>query len=115
MIKNDALTVVYDHLLHRNLGEAIIALEAFLAVHPHQINSDRLHAIRTDLQLMTDYWQHGFKDPQLDSLYNNLLRRMYMLYANIASNYNIRHTPYLSSMLFKVHASLRDWSPLAIK
>lgn len=115
MIRNEALNNVFHQLLTRDLGEAIVAMENYLAVHPHQINSDRLHAIRTDYQLMADYWRHGFRDPQLPTLYDNLLKRMYVLYANIASNYTIRHTPYLSAILFKSHVSVRDWSPSVIR
>lgn len=115
MIKSEALTRVLECLIARNLGEAIAAMDSFLAVHPHQINTDRLFAIRTDYQLMADYWRHGFKDPQLTQLYDNLLKRMYVLYANIASNYTVRHMPFLSSLFYKAHMTARDWSPQVIK
>ena len=58
------LKSVFDYLEARNLGAAIIGLENYLTIHPNQVNSDRLHAIRTDCQLMADYWKRGFKDPQ---------------------------------------------------
>ena len=115
MVRNEALDTVLDHLLNRNLGEAIVAMDNFLAVHPHQINTDRLFAIKTDYQLMADYWRRGFKDPQLPQLYENLLRRMYVLYANMASNYTVRHMPYLSSLFYKGHMTARDWSPQVVK
>lgn len=113
--QNDSLRQVYEWLLERNLGEAIVALDIFLSVHPHQINTDRLFAIKTDYQLMTEYWQRGFKDPQLPNLYDNLLRRMYVLYANIAINYTVRHSPYLSSLFLRARMSIRDWSPQVIR
>ena len=69
MDTHQSLKEVFSHLKTRNLSAAINELEAFLAVHPHQVNSDRLHALRTDYQLMADYWKRGFKDPQLPSLY----------------------------------------------
>ena len=34
MVRNEALDTVLDHLLNRNLGEAIVAMDNFLAVHP---------------------------------------------------------------------------------
>ena len=37
MIKSEALTRVLECLIARNLGEAIAAMDSFLAVHPHQI------------------------------------------------------------------------------
>ena len=76
MILHDGLNPVLEALKDRNLGEAISAMEIFLSVHPHQINSDRLHAIHTDFQVMSDYWRQGYKDPQIGLLYDNLLRRM---------------------------------------
>ena len=79
MVQSESLNQVFGYLKSRRLGEAIQTLEAFLSVHPHQINTDRLFAIRTDYQLMADYWRRGFKDPQLPSLYENLLQRMYVL------------------------------------
>jgi hypothetical protein len=115
MAKNQALLLIEDGLLTRNLGMAITATDNFLAVHPHQIDTDRLFAIKTDYRLMTDYWRRGFKDPQLGELYNTLLKRMYVLYANIANAYSIRHTPLLSTLSYQAHASARDWSPQNIK
>lgn len=115
MEKNKALGEVLAHLLNRDLGKAIDALEIFLSVHPHQINFDRLAVIRSDYQLMADYWRRGFQDPQLDNLYNNLLHRLYVLFANIDINYDVRHSPYLSSLLLRAQMSARDWSPLVIR
>lgn len=112
---NEGLERVLDSLLARNMGEAIEALEMFLSVHPHQINTDRLYAIRSDYQLMTDYWRRGFKDPQLPHLYDNLLRRMYQLYSNIAINCWVRHSPHLSAKFLKANMPVRDRSPQVIR
>ena len=115
MVQNEALNLILTSLLRRDLGEAITATDNFLAIHPHQVNIDRLFAIRTDYQLMADYWRRGFKDPQLPSLYDTLLKRMYVLYANIANAYNIRHTPLLSSLYYRSHTAARDWAPQNIR
>ena len=115
MRQHEGLVQVYDLLISRDLGGAITALESFLAVHPHQINTDRLYAIRSDYEMMADYWKRGYKDPQLQSLYDNLLRRMYVLYANININYGVRHSSYLSSLYLKAYMTPRDWSPQVIR
>ena len=115
MIQNEALDMIIAALLKRNLGEAITATDNFLAVHPHQVNTDRLFAIKSDYQLMADYWRRGFKDPQMTELYDNLLRRMYVLYATIAGSYVIRHSPFLESLYGRVHMTPRDWSPQVIR
>ncbi len=114
-MQNEPLNNVYEQLLNRNLCGAIQTMEIFLSVHPHQINSDKLNAIKTDLQLMSDYWRQGFKDSQLPQLYDNLLVRMYRLYANIVINYRVRHSSYLSSLLLKVQLSACDWSSQFIR
>ena len=106
---------IFHHIRAHNLSDAIDELEMFLATHPHQVNSDRLHAIRTDLQLMADYWKRGFKDPQLPSLYQKLMQRMYVLCANIRMQYNISQSSYLTSLMARVRLSARDFSPLNIR
>lgn len=115
MVNNEALNLIRTHLLRRDLGEAIVAMDNFLAIYPHQVNADRLFAIKSDYQLMADYWRRGYKDPQLPHLYGTLLKRMYVLYANIANAYNIRHTPLLTSLFYRGHMSARDWSPQNIR
>lgn len=115
MVHNEALNFILTQLLRRNLGEAITAMDNFLAIYPHQVNADRLFAIRSDYQLMADYWRRGFKDPQLPSLYDTLLKRMYVLYANISSAHTIRHTPLLSSLYYRSHMAARDWAPQNIR
>lgn len=115
MIQNEALDMILDALLKRNLGESITATDNFLAVHPHQVNTDRLYAIKADYQLMADYWRRGYKDPQMTGLYDNLLRRMYVLYATIAGSYDIRHSSFLDSLYARVHTTPRDWSPQVIR
>jgi tetratricopeptide (TPR) repeat protein len=115
MNTHQSLTTIFDHLKARNLSAAMNELEAFLAVHPHQVNSDRLHALRTDYQLMADYWKRGFKDPQLPALYQTLLQRMYVLCANISKHYGIGHSSFLSSLSMRLHMTARDWSPQNIR
>ena len=115
MDTHQSLINVFSHLEERNLSAAINELESFLSVHPHQVNSDRLHALRTDFQLMADYWKRGFKDPQLPKLYLSLLQRMYVLSVNISRNYGIGHSSFLSSIYLRQHMTARDWAPQIIR
>ena len=115
MTENEALKRVGKKLLERRLGEAIGEMESFLSSYPHQTNADRLFAIKTDYQLMTDSWRRGFKDSQLGNLYDNLLQRMYRLYANTALAHTIGHSSFLSSVYMRVRLVARDWSPQVIK
>ena len=115
MDTHQSLKEVLGHLEARNLSAAINGLESFLSVHPNQINSDRLHAVRTDYQPTADYWKRGFKDPQLPALYQSLLQRLYVLCANISRSYAIGHNSFLSSIYLRQHMSARDWSPQNIR
>lgn len=115
MKKSEPLHPILDSLLDRSLGQAIQAMDAFLSVHPHSSHGDRLHAIRTDYQMMADYWRRGFKDPQLPALYDNLLRRMYVLYANMDVDYGVGHSSFFSSFHARAHGAARDWSPTVVR
>lgn len=115
MFKDDTLDTVYDYLADKSLQDAINEMENYLALHPHQINSDRLYAIKSDYQMMIDYWRKGFKDPQLPKLYKKLMHRMYVLYANVATNARVLSSPMLSSLMMKARLSTRDWSVQVIR
>ena len=79
----DNLNDVYRRLLNRNLSGSLDAMEIYLSIHSIDNSRDRLYAIRSDFQLMTDYWKRGYKDQQATSLYENLLHRMYALYVQV--------------------------------
>ena len=115
MVSNKMLEEVYGWLVARNLYEAIVSMDVYLSSRPRQNDTHRLEAIRQDFQLMTDYWKRGFKDPQLPALYNNLLRRMYVLYANAMLSYAVGNSSYLSSVYMRLTLTARDWSVQALK
>ena len=115
MIKNRALDAVYEWLLRRNLSKALMAMEQYLSSYSGAQETDRLYAIQADFQLMSDYWKRGFKDSQLPHLYDNLLRRLYVLYADAAMGYEIKHSSYLSSINARLSLSSRDWTVQDLK
>jgi hypothetical protein len=115
MTKNQSLDAVYDSLLKRNLSDALQAMAGYFSLYSGGQDVDRLYTIQADFQLMADYWKRGFKDPQLSQLYNNLLRRLYVLYADAAMRYEIKHTAYLSSIHAHLTLSSHDWSFQALK
>ena len=115
MKQDKTLLAIYDALTDRSLYDAIQRMEYYLSINPHQINSDRLFAIKADYQVMKDYWRRGYKDPQLSQQYDKLLRRMYVLYANVSTNARVLHSPFLASLFMKVRLSSRDWSVQVIK
>ena len=104
MMENNNLQDVYGQLLSRNLPGAMDAMEIFLSTHLHQIDKDRLFAIRSDFQLMADYWKRGYKDPQVTVLYENLLKRMYALYVQVELEQDVRS----STNVVLVHDRILD-------
>ena len=51
MKQDKTLNEIYEFLTERALNDAILRMENYLALNPHQINSDRLFAIKTDYQV----------------------------------------------------------------
>lgn len=115
MFRDDTLNNVLGALEGKDLMCAIKDMENYLAAHPHQINSDRLFAIKTDYQMMIDYWRKGYKDPELPQLYHKLLHRMYVLYANVMTNARVLQSPLMASLFMKAHLSPRDWSVQVVR
>ena len=115
MTKNRALDAVYEWLLKRNLSEALAAMESYVSSYSGAQDADRLYAIKADFQLMSDYWKRGFKDPQLPNLYDSLLRRLYVLYADADMSYQIKHSAYLSSIHARLTQASRDWTLQTLK
>ena len=115
MTNNSALDIVYEWLLKRNLSEALQAMEGYFSSYSGPQEADRLYAIKADFQLMSDYWKRGFKDPQLPNLYDSLLRRLYVLYADAAMSYQIKHSAYLSNIHARLSISTHDWTVQVLK
>ena len=113
--RNETLALVREWLLRRNLGEAIQAMENFMAAYPQQLNADRLASVSSDFRLMTDYWRRGFKDAKMADLYDNLLRRMYQLYGDTAVGYGVGHSTFLTSLRQQALSTARDWSAQHIR
>jgi len=110
MKTNDSLSEVYESLSARNLGEALVGMEAYVSTRSGKKAAAQVESIRADLDRMTDYWKRGFKDPQLEALYDNLLRRLYVITANAELNYAVGKSTYLSSVYTRLTLTARDWS-----
>jgi len=112
---NESLNQVIAHLRKGNLGEALSEMETFMLAYPQRTDNDRFYAIKSDFQLMTDYWKRGYKDPQLSALFQTLLQRLYVLWGNVSKNYSITHSSFLSSVYMHVKISVREWAPQMIR
>ena len=115
MAENQTLEEVYICLAERNLSQALMAMEVFISSYAGPGDAERLYAIQADLQLMSDYWKRGFKDPQLPNLYDNLLRRLYVLYTDVALAYQMKHSTYLTDVNARLSLTTHDWSVQVLK
>ena len=109
-MENKDLLDVYDGLLDKNLSSAMSALEIYLSKFPNQACSDRLYAIQADFQRMADYWKQGYKDPQLPTLYTQLLHRLYVIYVDAQMNHAVGQSTFLSAVYMRLRMTARNWS-----
>lgn len=109
MMNNDLMDV-YDRLNSKGLSSAISAMEIYLSKYPNQALSDRLYAIQADFQRMADYWKQGYKDPQLPTLYTQLLHRLYVIYVDAQINHAVGQSTFLSAVYMRLRMTARNWS-----
>ena len=115
MATNESLKLVDEALQAGNCGWAIRNMENYLAAWPEQHTSEKLAEVREDYSRMEDYWLHGGEDPQRADLYQRLLQRVYVLYANVVHYHRMKASPYQNSLYTRVRQGQRDWSLAAIR
>lgn len=107
---NKELGEVFALLDRRALSVAMEHISTFGYKYPEIGLDSSLDEIRSDYERMMEYWTNGFRDPQLDSIYDGLVTRMYRLTADVVMRYAQTHSTYLSSVGRRVAAARRDWS-----
>mgnify|MGYP002622352382 CR=1 FL=1 len=111
MQKNEILSHIIDLIDERRLGRAVNALENYLLSHPN-LKSDmgNLMELQNDFQLMTDYWQRGFDDPEREHVYSQLLRRLYVLTTNVMTRESMANSRFMSSVHSRPRLIRKDWT-----
>ena len=115
MIVNEALTTIISTILDRQLGKAIAHLENYFYTFIQPQAAEQLAEIKADYQLMGDYWLKGYNDPQREQLYDQLLRRMYVLTTNVYIRYVIRYSSYVSSVYNRCRSGRQEWSAASLR
>ena len=115
MVTNESLKLVSDALQTGNAGRAIRQMENYLAAWPEQQTAEKLAQVREDYDRMEAYWQQGGDDPQREALYQRLLQRVYVLYANVMHYHRMKASPYQNSLYTRVRQGQHDWSLAAIR
>lgn len=116
-MQNEALHRVREQLLLRHVGGAIVEMRSFLAVYQHDDIAVGLDAVVADYELMSGYWQQGYRDPQLPENYERLLHRLYQLYVRAERAEFFKKSAFLSGIRNRIYfyKSQRDWSPSFIR
>ena len=87
-------------------------LETYLMAWPNQQSREKLETLRSEYDLMADYWMQGATDPERDGQYNKLLQRIYVLMANIAIHRHLSATSFLQQL----HSNARlTWHPMNLE
>ena len=115
MATNESLKLVSDALQTGNAGRAIRLMENYLAAWPELQTAEKLAEVREDYDRMEAYWMQGGDDPQREALYQHLLQRVYVLYANVMHYHRMKASPYQNSLYTRVRQGQRDWSLAAIR
>lgn len=115
MQKTELLQQIISDICHRRLGTSIDALENLLLSNPNQSDMEKLVGIKNDYQLMADYWQRGYDDPQRLEVYDQLLHRLYVLTTNIAIHEQLRSSAYMMGVYQRPRQIRRDWSLVSVK
>ena len=91
-------------LRYGSVGMAIVEMENLLAAWPQVHTAQKLDAIKDEYsQLCTD-WQDNMDVPLYKEIYQKLLQRVFVLYANLALYDKISNTQNLAA----IHAEVRS-------
>ena len=115
MVNNEALNTIIGNVIDRQIGTAMAHLENYLFTFTQPQASAQLEELKADYQLMSDYWRRGFDDPQRAQLYEQLLRRMYVITVNVYIRYFINNSSYVKSIYSRCRAERQDWSVAALR
>jgi len=115
MVSNEALNTIVRNVLEHQLRLAIEHLENYLFTFTHPQISAQLEELKADYDLMSDYWQRGFDDPQREQLYSQLLRRMYVITVNAYIRYYINNSSYVKSVYSHCRTSRQNWSVASLR
>ena len=113
--QNETLSEAIGLILQHRLGQAVGVIENYLLTHPNQSDMERLNSLKDDYRLMADYWQRGFDDPQRTVVYNQLLRRLYVLVNNVSIRGRLNSSTFLKSIYSRPRQIRKDWSVSAIR
>ena len=121
MKKNETLEQIFQLVADARLGEAMDALENYLLGQVGQGSAvrqqdlEQMNALRDDYRLMAEYWQRGYDDPQREAVAQRLLRRVYVLTANVYGRWQLLGSPFLKALHQRPRNQHADWSISSVR
>lgn len=115
MQKNEQLLDIISIICQNKLGKGLDAMENYILSHPSLPDQDEFYEIKSDYQLMVDYFKRGFADPQRVNVYSQILKRLYVFATNTVLYEQIQFNSYLQGVYQRPRQIRQDWSVQSIK
>ncbi len=107
--RNPELYDVVSALMGKELGLAFSMLENYGLRYPELGIVQSLSDIKCDYNLMTGYWEQGYKDEHLEELYDRFIQRTYRLTTDTYIRHSVIKGEIMASPYRKVRSSGRNW------
>lgn len=114
-MKNEALNTIIECIMNQRLSKSMVMLENFLLTFTQPQAMEQLKQINEDYARLLDYWRKGYEDSQREQLYEQLLRRMYVLTMNVMIRHYIRNSSYVMGIYSQARAGRQEWSAASLR
>ena len=101
---------ILNYIQHKELAKALSMMEAYAYSHPAMPVAEPVAAIRNDYELMVNYWRNGYKDPQRQQVYDQLLSRLLAVVMDVRVKERISHSPLLDNLSRRVNNGRKEWT-----
>lgn len=115
MNSTNPINEIISTLWEGTLGSALKELENAVLTGQLKVDYEKLTALRDEFDLLTDFWQRGYKDPQRQTLYGRMRQSLYVLVANAEQRYRLQGSPYLKNLYQRPRQAARNWSVVMVR
>ena len=115
MQNENPLNRIIRNITNKKLLAGIQGLENHFLSFPQIPGLDKLSAIKVDYELMTDYWKRGADDPERELVYEQLLKRLYVLAMNLRAHHLYRTNTYWMATYQRPRKNRTEWGVTGIK
>lgn len=112
---NDIQKIILPQIMAGRLGAAITSTENQLLTSARPQLMERLQAIKADYNLLLDYWRRGYDDDRRQTVWQQLLCRLYDLVNDLTTAELFESKPYLLQLFKESHTRLTNYEPADLK